>query len=141
MDNKELLENIKSMIASLEADIDKHQEYLDAPLSLEYNHYVVVVKPKTGISLEHYLDWTIRVTCYGPVLQKNTKASDYFIFTNQPEARAAARKLRLVDMNGTRMEHESEIMPCRTWHRKMIEYRKSTIETFRQIINNMTLAA
>lgn len=129
--NKELIELFKSSIARLEVDIARHQEYLDAAPSVEYHHYVVSIRPANDMFIK---DWTVRLTCYGPELQKNTKADNFYVFTTRKEAEAASRKIKLIASDGTFVKTATNVVTCRDWHKHMIAWEKDTIETFNELI-------
>ena len=129
--NKELIELFKSSIARLESDIAKHEEYISSATSLEYHHYVVMIRPSDDSFIK---DWTVSLTTYGPELQKRTTADNYYVFTSRKEAAAAARKIKLINPDGTFVKTTTSIIACRDWHKHMIAWEKDTIETFNELI-------
>lgn len=135
MTNQEFCKALEETVSRLEADIAHHEKYLAAPPSLEYNHYVAVIKPETWPESSKLVDWTVRLTCYGVTLQKGTTAADFYKFMTKREATIAARKLRLVNNEGVRISHSFEIISCRTWHSRMIEWERKSIEQLKEIIS------
>ena len=129
--NEELIEIFKATIVRLEADIAKHRESLHAAPSLEHHHYVVKIRPSDDSFIK---DWTVRLTNYGPELQKHTTADNFYVFTSRNEAVAAGSKIRLIDATGNFVKHEIEVLTCRDWHAHMIAWEEDTIDSFKELI-------
>lgn len=129
--NKELIELFKSSIARLESDIARHEEYISSAPSLEYHHYVVMIRPSDDSFIK---DWTVRLTSYGPELQKRTTADNFYVFTFRKEAEAASRKIKLIAPDGTFVKTTINVVTCRDWHKHMVAWEKDTIETFNELI-------
>lgn len=129
--NEKLIETFKAAITRLEADIAKHREYLNAAPSLEHHHYVVMIRPSDDSFIK---DWTVRLTHYGPELQKRTTADNFYVFTSEAEARAAVRKIRLCDAAGNFVSSHTEVLSCRDWHAHMISWETETITEFNQLV-------
>ena len=138
MENAEALKTLKDVAAKIEKDTAKHEEYLAAAPSLEYHHYVAMIKPVDAIGCEQ---WTVRLTQYGAQLEKTTTAENFYKFTTRREAVAAAKSLRLVNGRGERIKHTYLIVSCREWHEKMIANNRENLETLKRCIANMELAA
>ena len=134
MKNEEMFNALKATAARLEKDIAAHENYLKADPSLEYHHYVAMVKPEDAIGCK---DWTVRLTCNGAQLQKNTTAENFAIFTTRQEATAAAKSLRLVDANGNRVKHTYEIVTCTEWHRAMIDFERESLASINHILKSV----
>lgn len=130
---KEFINALNEAVTRLEKDIAAHEKYLSAAPSLEHHHYVAMIKPENSLSCN---DWTVRLTCYGAQLQKNTTAENFPIFTTRAEAVAAAKKIRLVDADGKRVKHVYNIVTCTEWHKLMLGTEREDVERLEKILKD-----
>lgn len=135
---KEFINALNEAATRLEKDIVGHEKYLSAAPSLEHKHYVAMVKPENSLSCN---DWTVRLTCYGVQLQKNTTSENFPIFTTRKEAVAAAKKIRLVDADGKRVKHVYNVVTCTEWHKLMIDSERETLKQIKKLLEDAKLAA
>ena len=141
MNNEEFINILNKAANCIEKDIAAHEKYLAEAAkypSLEYHHYVAMVKLESDIS---YHDWTVRLNVYGVQLQKNTTAENYFIFTTRKEATAAAKKLCLVNVEGKRVNYVYNVVTCHEWHNLRIASKRAELERIKKLVSDARVAA